>query len=492
LINHYWSIFVLLIGACVGSFLNVVIYRWSRDLSIRKPLWSFCPACHKSIAWYDNIPIVSYLLLRGRCRRCKAPISLHYPLVELATAAVFIIAYDAMFVAQQRIGIGELPDDAVMLITHWVLWAGLIVLAVMDLEYYMVDIRVTWFISAAAVVGHVLWVPSRAGWICPGPDQAMLTFAALIGLGMGSLLFLRRMELPPPNQESEEPIVEDKTVVQGMGDSHSEEEPAAMTVDQAQPVANSRWIWLIFPIGLVIAYLVVMFVAGQQKAMNYSWPVRGFWEEQLIERAMEIDPGFIRVGIGLAVVFVVLALCASYPHAEADSEIVEAIHSEANESRGYAFGELCLITPAILLAVGSIVLMNTFPGMREYVHSWLYWKPVGNWQPILGLSTAITGFILGGAIGWLARIIFTLVLGKEALGMGDVHILAAAGAVAGWPVALLGFFLASPLTLLAILVIRLRRQSRALPYGPWLGLGFLLASLFQDRILLYLGVRSLF
>ena len=65
----------------------------------------------------------------------------------------------------------------------------------------------------------------------------------------------------------------------------------------------------------------------------------------------------------------------------------------------------------------------------------------------------------------------------------------AAGAVAGWPVAFLGFFLAAPLTLLAMIVIHVRRQSRALPYGPWLALGFFVASVFQDRILHYLGFR---
>jgi prepilin signal peptidase PulO-like enzyme (type II secretory pathway) len=89
----------------------------------------------------------------------------------------------------------------------------------------------------------------------------------------------------------------------------------------------------------------------------------------------------------------------------------------------------------------------------------------------------------------LARIVCTLLFGKEALGMGDIHILAAAGAVAGWPVPFLGFFLAAPLTLVAIGIIALRRQSRALPYGPWLALAFLIVTVFQDRILHYLGVR---
>jgi leader peptidase (prepilin peptidase)/N-methyltransferase len=107
------------------------------------------------------------------------------------------------------------------------------------------------------------------------------------------------------------------------------------------------------------------------------------------------------------------------------------------------------------------------------------------------LATGLSGWIIGGAVGWLARIVFTLAFGKEALGMGDVHILGAAGAVAGWPVALMGFFLAAPLALLAIVVIALRRQSRALPYGPWLALAFLGVCLFQDVFLRYARVRWL-
>jgi leader peptidase (prepilin peptidase)/N-methyltransferase len=122
----------------------------------------------------------------------------------------------------------------------------------------------------------------------------------------------------------------------------------------------------------------------------------------------------------------------------------------------------------------------------------LEWQAWGEWRPGLGFSTGLAGWVIGGAIGWGARIVFTLAFGKEALGMGDVHIMAAAGAIAGWPVVLMGFFLAAFLALAGLIVIHLRRRSRALPYGPWLGLGFFLAAMFQDRIFEYLGVRWLF
>lgn len=78
-------IFAFVLGATVGSFLNVCIYRIPRGNSIIRPL-SHCPACNQPISFFDNIPLISYLLLRGRCRYCQTHISFRYPLVELLSA----------------------------------------------------------------------------------------------------------------------------------------------------------------------------------------------------------------------------------------------------------------------------------------------------------------------------------------------------------------------------------------------------------------------
>ena len=80
-----WYIVSVIFGAMIGSFLNVCIYRLPKEESIIWPR-SHCPACKKMIRFYDNIPLISYLLLRGRCRYCKGPISIQYPLVEGITA----------------------------------------------------------------------------------------------------------------------------------------------------------------------------------------------------------------------------------------------------------------------------------------------------------------------------------------------------------------------------------------------------------------------
>jgi len=85
-------LFIFIIGLCVGSFLNVCIYRLPRNQSILYPS-SHCPNCQNSIKWYDNIPLLSYFLLKARCRNCHTPISARYPLVEILTGILFLLSF---------------------------------------------------------------------------------------------------------------------------------------------------------------------------------------------------------------------------------------------------------------------------------------------------------------------------------------------------------------------------------------------------------------
>jgi leader peptidase (prepilin peptidase)/N-methyltransferase len=110
-----------LFGLLVGSFLNVCIARLPAGESIVTPR-SRCPKCHRQIAWYDNIPVASYVALGGRCRRCGAAISIKYPIVELVTAGAFVA---------QGMAVG---DDLVLLAARLIFTALLVALFGTDLE----------------------------------------------------------------------------------------------------------------------------------------------------------------------------------------------------------------------------------------------------------------------------------------------------------------------------------------------------------------------
>ena len=94
------KVFLFCLGAAVGSFLNVCIYRLPRQESIVRP-GSHCPSCKHKIAWYDNIPFISYIFLKGRCRSCQKKISFRYFLVELITAVVFVILFNHFGLSQK-------------------------------------------------------------------------------------------------------------------------------------------------------------------------------------------------------------------------------------------------------------------------------------------------------------------------------------------------------------------------------------------------------
>ena len=93
--NNLYHIFLFLFGACVGSFLNVYRFRYTKSISIIYPN-SFCPKCKKKIPWFFNIPIFSWVWLKGKCDFCKSNISFQYPLIEFLTAILFTLNFFAI------------------------------------------------------------------------------------------------------------------------------------------------------------------------------------------------------------------------------------------------------------------------------------------------------------------------------------------------------------------------------------------------------------
>lgn len=492
----YLSFLILAFGACVGSFLNVIIYRWPRDISIRKPLWSFCPQCGATLRWWDNLPVVSYILLRGRCRYCRGSIALQYPLVELATAFSFLLVYDAFFVAHLRLGIRDLATDWPVLLAHFALVSGLIVLTVMDLEAYMVDIRVTWLMGGLGLLLYALWTPVSStapnGWIRPGASQAMVALAAALGLLLSELILLRRHAAKPLPISEDDPTdlaaSPSPDADKASGDTPQEETATAPPPPHTRSLA---WLWALFGTLVVMGYLTTMIVQEYRSVTRLFEPGRMVDGRLIWPAAPQVDPAIVRTLIGVAGLFVSLVLLASHPHPEEDEEIIESINAEAVDARRNAWGELKYLSPALLLMAGMVVLLLKADGLTGWIDRTLHTSAIGEWRPLLGLATALVGWVIGGAIAWLTRLLGTLCLGKEALGMGDVHIMAGVGALAGWCVGLVGFFLASFLALAGMIVIHLRRQSRAVPYGPWLALGAFVVVLYQDKLSKFLPILDL-
>ena len=140
--------FAALFGAVIGSFLNVCIHRLPRGTSIVWPA-SACPACGRALSWFENIPIASYLFLRGRCRTCGAPISARYLVVEALTAAMFALAW-------WDYGPGP------MLISRLIFGCALIVLFAIDLEHHLLPNVIT---LTGIVIGFLLsFITDQPGW----------------------------------------------------------------------------------------------------------------------------------------------------------------------------------------------------------------------------------------------------------------------------------------------------------------------------------------
>ena len=162
-----WAV-IFLFGASLGSFLNVCISRWPAELSVVRPR-SRCPRCEKPIAWYDNIPLASWLMLRGKCRGCALPISVQYPLIELAVGIIWVLTvwYFGLSLTALRIGL-----------------AATILLGVMmtDLQHYVIPdgFTVTGFLVAIIAPMVALFYGETGPFV--GPWDALI--GACTGAGL--------------------------------------------------------------------------------------------------------------------------------------------------------------------------------------------------------------------------------------------------------------------------------------------------------------------
>jgi len=163
-----WGLLVVL-GLMVGSFLNVCIWRMPREESIVRPR-SHCPSCNRLIAWYDNLPLISYVLLGARCRHCRARISWRYPVVEALTAAAFV-------------GVVAWFGLSLVSVVYIAFVCGLIVASFVDLDHQIIPDEIS---VGGLVVGLVLSgvIPALHGTDSVWTSLLRSFIGALVGGGL--------------------------------------------------------------------------------------------------------------------------------------------------------------------------------------------------------------------------------------------------------------------------------------------------------------------
>lgn len=379
-----WLVFVFAVGGCIGSFLNVVIYRLPLDKSIVSPP-SSCPSCGGLIAFYDNIPMLSWLALGGKCRKCKTRISVRYFVIELLTASVFVGLFVLYFIVGVRSfeidgsgGLGAFLNGGWLLyVVHIALFSGFLAASAIDMELWVIPIFICWFVTAVGVVGSAL------GRVLIGSE----------------------------------------------------------VVDQ-----------------------------------YYLFPAAGGETGAIAAGAM----------IGICISLVALKTGIFKASYECEFEETEEMTLEGNHDaeekishRLEMLKEVVFLLPIVVCGFGwQWIVKNT--GLNEW---WLGFVEIPAVNGVLG---SLWGYCVGCALVWATRILGTLGFGKEAMGLGDVHLMGAAGAVVGPVFVLIAFFIAPFFGLLWVGCQIFSRKIRQIPYGPFLSLGVFAVMIFHDRIREYL------
>jgi len=365
-------------GCCVGSFLNVVIYRLPRGKSIVFPS-SACPQCWQKIKFYDNIPLISWILLGGECRNCRAKISARYFVIELLTGLAFTFLFYVYFISSYRSGLRIADGGWFVYLVNLVLVAGLIAGSAVDLQYWIIPLSVCWFVSVVGIIGSALG--------CFFIDPPLISQYHLL-----------------PSVGSEV-----SALAAGAG------------------------------LGLIIS--LVLLLTG------------------LLKRSYESEQ-------------------------QRDSEQITTEPDPADENFNHrleVLKEMVFLLPVVVCAVAFYILVRNVETLGQW------WISFSQFPVVAGLMGSLWGYLVGCGIVWATRIFGTLAFGKEAMGLGDVHLLGAAGTVLGAEFAVFGFFVAPFFGLGWAFFQMFSRKIRQIPYGPFLSLGVFTVMILHNWILSYLG-----
>lgn len=377
-----WLPFIFAWGCCIGSFLNVVIYRLPRDKSIVSPP-SACPKCNEYIRFYDNIPLFSWILLGRKCRFCKTPISSRYFTVELLVGVLFLGLFLLYFHTGFVSSIPPLLEGGwLVYLLHIIMLSAFVAASAIDLELWIIPLSICWFVTAAGFI-----ISTIAPFII---DSALINKSKLV--------------------------------------------PSAS--------ANTGALAFGAAIGLIIS--MILLVTG------------------LIKRSYESDETQNEK--------------AKTKEKEGETNPIPINFDDDNfNHRLESLREIIFLLPIFICAFGMLWLTK-----NDSIGNW--WQKISQYPAVSGLLGSIFGYFIGCGVVWGIRIFGTLAFGKEAMGLGDVHLMGAAGAVVGAFPVVIAFFIAPFFGLGWVGIQMFFKKIRQIPYGPFLSIGILVVIIFHDYI----------
>ncbi len=385
-----WFVFTFAFGCCIGSFLNVVIYRLPRDKSLVIPP-SACPSCGKHIRFYDNIPLFSWLFLGRKCRYCKVSISPRYFIIELLTGLVFLGLFILYFQFNLRDGIRLDTGGWFIYLIHIIMLGAFIAASAIDLELWIIPLSICWLVTAAGFIGSTVGV-----YII---DPASIRLYSLL--------------------------------------------PSASADTGAMAAGATA--------GLVIS--LVLLVSG---ALKRSYDSENSEDSQNTTGENLKEP-------------------------DDSSEDSKEPAAEQFNHRLEACREIIFLLPIIICSSACLWIV------REFAAAGTWWEDFSQHPAIAGLLGSVWGYYVGCGIVWSIRIFGTLAFGKEAMGLGDVHLMGAAGAVIGPVYVAVAFFIAPFFGLTWAVFQMFFKKIRQIPYGPFLSLGIFVVIILHDWIHEYMS-----
>jgi len=458
----HWPYFImsLVYGACVGSFLNVVVYRLPLGKSLVTPP-SACPKCDHKLAWYDNVPVLGWLWLRGKCRYCANPISPQYPILEGFCALAFGMLFLAYFQTGDRLDFASLAgrDSAMVFVLHLFLLGGLIAASKIDANLFIIPLQICWTVTIIAIIGFpiaaglfpkaALLMPPVPTWgigAAIGGAIGLILAFALLYKGILPMSFLEPVPEPVKEEKkkgkknkekrNEKGKEKEKEISARLADSPSglAAQPTASAQQPAPISAKSKAIYLLTITAIAIVLWLTLGIWGRFAGFVLLW-----WGVLLVDFGAYGKPADLE-GSGPEHWYV-----HPWPRLEAMKEI------------------LYLALPVLFALIG--IGIATLPAVEPVLAAW----------PLVAkaLAGVVFGYLVGCGVVWFVRILGTLMFGKEAMGLGDVHLVGAIGAVIGAADASVAFMMAAFFGLgyamiEATLGRLLVKRGVQIPYGPHL------------------------